>query len=137
VGLGRTGAGAVDVSAFRALSLRVATNRGDRRNPVGDGLNPASATQDFDVTLVDAAGRRATSAVAAWTTALQPSTGAAYRHVVLGGARIPLTAFPGVDLAHLTTLELAFGGRTATGSIQLADVAFQERAGSTGSTLGR
>lgn len=117
-----------DVSGFGVLDLRAAVNRGDARNPAGDGTNPTAATQDFDVTVVDAAGHRATTSAARWTTALQPSIGTSYRHVLLNGVRIPLTAFPGVDLTRVTAVELGFGQRTATGSIQLADVAFQEAA---------
>jgi hypothetical protein len=126
--MGAGGTVAKDVSRFGALTMRVATNRGDARNPVGDDANPASATQDFDVTLVDADGARATTSVARWTTALQPSIGTAYKHVVLNGARIPLSAFSGVDLSRIRTVEFGFGGRTPMGSIQLADVAFQEQA---------
>lgn len=120
--------GARDVSGFGALHLRAGVNRDDPRNPQGDGQNPAAATQDFDVTLVDAAGRTATTNAAAWSTALQPSIGTVYKHVALNGIRIPLRAFDGVDLRAITAVGLGFGapGRPATGSIQLADVLFQE-----------
>lgn len=123
-GLGAGGA-TQDVSGFGALTLRAALNRADARNPVGDGFTPQSATQDFDVTLVDADGHRATTAAARWGTALEPSIGSSYRHVVLNGLRIPMTAFTGVDLTRVRAVELGFGGRTPSGSIQLADVAFQ------------
>ncbi|HST43404.1 MAG TPA: hypothetical protein VLK58_28015 [Conexibacter sp.] len=119
---------ATDVSGFGVLDLRAATNRHDLRNPAGDGSTPNSATQDFDVTLIDAAGNRATTNAAAWTTSLEPSIGTTYRHIVLNGIRIPLGTFRGVDLTQVTAVELGFGTRTATGSIQLADVIFQESA---------
>lgn len=119
---------ATDVSSFGVLDLRAATNRHDLRNPAGDTFTPSSATQDFDVTLIDAAGNRATTNAAKWTTSLEPSIGTTYRHIVLNGIRIPLTAFGGVDLKQVTAVELGFGTRTASGSIQLADVMFQETA---------
>jgi hypothetical protein len=117
----------VDVSGFGALHLRTSVNRWDPKNPQGDGYTPTAATQDFTVTLVDAGGRRASTAAAGWTTSLQPSIGNQL-HVVLNGIRIPLTAFGGVDLERITAVELGFGTRTPSGSIQLADVMFQEAA---------
>ncbi len=47
---------------------------------------------------------------------------------MLNGIRIPLTTFRGVDLTQVTAVELGFGTRTPSGSIQLADVMFQESA---------
>ena len=117
-----------DVSGYGVLDLRAATNRHDLRNPAGDNVRPNSATQDFDVTLIDAAGNRATTNAAKWTTSLEPSIGTTYRHIVLNGIRIPLTTFRGVDLRQVTAVELGFGTRTPSGSIQLADVMFQESA---------
>jgi hypothetical protein len=119
-----------DASRFTTLSLRAATNWADARNPVSDGTNPASATQDFDVVLIDRAGRQASARAADYGTALEPSLGSFRRHVVLNGVRIPLTAFGGVDLSDLAAVELKFGAATPAGSIQLADVAFQEPAAS-------
>ncbi|MBX5441019.1 MAG: hypothetical protein IRZ32_05765 [Solirubrobacteraceae bacterium] len=131
--LGPDDGDAKDVSGFGVLTLRAATIRWDPRNPQGDGHTPTAATQDFDVTLVDADGRRATTSAARWTTSLQPSIGIRYQHVVLNGVRIPLSAFAAdVDLTRITAVELGFGTRTPTGAIQLADVAFQERAPSGG-----
>ncbi|MDW5592735.1 hypothetical protein VSS74_00200 [Conexibacter stalactiti] len=115
-----------DVSRFGVLDLRAGVNRNDPRNPGGDGYTPDKVTQDFTITLKDAAGNRATTRAARWSTALEPSIGTAFQHVVLNGIRIPLTVFAGVDLTKVTTVELGFGRRTPTGSIQLADVMFQE-----------
>lgn len=120
--------GTKDVSTFGALSMRVAVNRNDPRNPAGNAFTPQSATQDLDVTVTDADGETATTSAARWGTALQPSIGTSYQHIVLNGLRIPLSAFPGVDLTKVASVTLGFGARTATGSIQLADVAFQETA---------
>jgi hypothetical protein len=117
-----------NAARFGTLSLRAATNWADPRNPVSNGTNPASATQDFDVVLIDRDGHEAAVRAADYGTALEPSLGSFRRHVVLNGVRIPLSAFAGVDRSKLEAVELRFGGVTPTGSIQLADVAFQEPA---------
>lgn len=124
--LARAGA-AVDISKYGVLDLRAALNRADPRNPAGDGYTPNLVTQNFDVTLIDAAGKRASTRAASWSTALEPSIGNQFRHITLNGIRIPLTAFAGVDLTKVTAVELGFGN-PALGSIQLADVMFQETA---------
>jgi hypothetical protein len=46
--------------------------------------------------------------------------------VLLNEVRIPLSRFAGVDLTHVAQVSLVFGGRTPSGSIQLADMRFQE-----------
>lgn len=117
-----------DASKYGTLSLRAAVNFLDPRNPVSDGTNPASAMQDFDVVLVDRDGKRSSVRAAKYGTALEPSLGSFRRHVVLNGLRIPLSAFTGVNLKDLDSVQLEFGTATTTGSIQLADVAFQEPA---------
>jgi hypothetical protein len=121
--------GTKDVSGFGALDLRVAVNRFDGRNPQGNEYTPESATQDFDVTLIDADGKRSTTSAAKWGTALEPSIGTTYRHITLNGLRIPMDAFTGeADLTKIASVEFGFGARVATGSIQLSDVMFQEKA---------
>ena len=122
--LGRAGA-AVDVSKYGVLDLRAAMNRADPRNPAGDGYTPNLVTQNFDVTLIDVTGKRVSTRAASWSTALQPSIGNQFRHIVLNGIRIPLTAFSGIDLTKVTAVEFGFG-TPALGSIQLGDVMFQE-----------
>ncbi|MDO8211266.1 hypothetical protein [Conexibacter sp. CPCC 206217] len=122
--LGRAGA-PVDVSRYGVLDMRAAMNRNDPRNPAGDSYTPNSATQDFDVTLIDASGRRATTRAARWTTSLEPSIGTTYRHIVLNGIRIPLWGFAGVDLTRIVSVQLGFSS-PALGSIQLSDLMFQE-----------
>ena len=124
--LGRAGA-PVDVSKYGVLDLRAALNRADPRNPAGDGYTPNLVTQNFDVTLIDATGKRVSTRAANWSTALQPSIGNQFRHIVLNGIRIPLSAFAGIDLKQVTAVEFGFGS-PALGSIQLADVMFQETA---------
>lgn len=127
ISAGLVGAGR-DASKWDALSLRAAVNYGDARNPVTDGTNPDSAEQDFEVVLIDRAGKEAKVNAADFGSALQPSIGSFRRHVVLNGIRIPLSEFEGVDLTDLASIELRFGEATPTGSIQIADVAFQEPA---------
>ena len=113
---------AADASAYATLTLRAAVDYADARNPAG-------VSQDFVVTLVDAHGKTASVAAAPYARgALVPSRGSSQREMVLGGIRIPVTRFAGVDLAHLQTLRLGFGTATAAGSLDLADVAWQEPA---------
>ena len=76
--------------------------------------------------LTDTGGATATVSAAAVSAALEQSAGTTSREVVLNGIRIPLSAFAGVNTTALRSVTLEFGGRTRTGSIQLADVAFQE-----------
>jgi hypothetical protein len=116
----------VNVTRFGVLDLRASTIRDDPHNPPGDGFTPQSATQDFDVTLIDSDGHRATTNAARWTTSLEPSIGNRFKHDVLNGIRIPLTAFTGVNLQRIASVELGFGVRTTMGAINLADVMFQE-----------
>jgi hypothetical protein len=126
-----------DVSGFKALAMGAAVNFFDTRNPprAGDAVwNPGLTTQDFTIALTDAAGHVAAVAAAGprYGTALHQTTGTttARTHIVLNQIRVPLGDFAaqGVDLTAVRRLELRFGeaGKPATGSIQLADVRFQE-----------
>jgi hypothetical protein len=128
------GGDAADVRSFRALTLRAGAVFGDTAR------NPAGVSQDFDVVLIDSAGRSAAVSAADFDHgALIPARGGASdpsgdeRELLLGGVRIPLERFDGVDLAHLAAVELRMSGR---GSLQLADVAFQEAAGPAADTGG-
>jgi hypothetical protein len=112
-------AAAANVSGFGALHLRAATN-------FDSPLNPGPLEQDFLVRLTDTAGATAAVSAAAVSAALEPAAGTTSREVVLNGIRIPLSSFAGVNTSALKSVTLEFGGRTRTGSIQLADVAFQE-----------
>jgi hypothetical protein len=128
-----------DVSGLKALALGAAVNFFDDRNPdrSGDAMwNPALAGQDFTIALTDADG--VTGTVAAgnrrYGDALQQTTGSttAKTHVILNQIRVPLGDFAqqGVDLSKVRHIELRFGelGQPGSGSIQLADVRFQEAA---------
>ena len=114
-----------DVSAYRTLSFRTAVNV-DPRNPAPRANRAAPATQRLDVVLRDRSGRHAAVAAERISSALYPSAGSRMRQLRLNDVRIPLGRFRGVDLRRLAAVELRFGVRgRRTGSIQLADMAFQ------------
>lgn len=151
-------AASADVSGLKALSLSADVNFFDQRNPGADdrgdntrtgtspdfawpnelptSYDPASTTQDFLIVLTDREGHEASVRAGdeRWGNALHMSTGTntANTHVVLDQVRVPLEEFAaqGVDLTELDELELRFGGEglPQSGSIQLADVRFQEAA---------
>ena len=117
--------GAGNVSSYRTLGFRTAVNV-DGRNPEPRRNRGAPATQRRDVVLRDRSGRHAAVAAERISSALQPSVGSGLRQLLLNDVRIPLTRFRGVDPHRLAAVELRFGVRgRQTGSIQLADMAFQ------------
>ncbi|UMG93583.1 Ig-like domain-containing protein [Nocardioides sp. TF02-7] len=127
-----------DVSDLKALAMGADVNFFDPRNPGALSeertYDPASTSQDFEIVLVDADGNEGVvnAGDERWGNALHMSTGTqtSRTHIVLDQVRVPLTEFEaqGVDLTSLDTLELRFGGEglPQSGSIQLADVRFQE-----------
>ncbi len=149
-------AASADMSGLKALTMGADVNFFDLRNPGADNrgdntrtgtspdfswpnelptsYDPTSTTQDFVIALTDAEGNEATvnAGDERWGNALHMSTGTntPNTHIVLDQIRVPLTEFAaqGVDLTRLDSLELRFGveGTPASGSIQLADVRFQE-----------
>lgn len=133
----RIPAAAGDVSGFKALALGAAVNFFDARNPArtGDALWKASATtQDFSIALTDAKGREGVVSAGdhRYGNALHQTTGTvtARVHIILNQIRVPLGDFAaqGVDLTKVRSVELRFGeaGKPVSGSIQLADLRFQE-----------
>jgi hypothetical protein len=144
-----------DVSGLSSLALGAGVNFFDPRNE--DPSNPDRAgrtkrlgsaaeydpttwTQDFTIAVTDAAGHEATVSAAdpRYGHALHPSVGSttSKTHVLLNEVRVPLADFAaqGVDLKTLRKVEFRFGedGKPAQGSLQLADVRFQEAAGGRG-----
>lgn len=141
-----------DMSGLKALALDADVNFFDLRNPGADNrgnstkvgadwpnelptsYDPTSTTQDFVIALSDTAGHVGTvnAGDERWGNALHMSTGTntPNTHIVLDQIRVPLSEFAaqGVDVASLAKLEFRFGvtGTPASGSIQLADVRFQE-----------
>lgn len=126
-----------DVSGFKSLAMGADVNFFDPRNPARSTAalsNPALTTQDFTIVLTDAEGNEGSVAAAdqRYGNALHQTTGniTARVHIVLDQIRVPLGDFAeqGVDLTAVRGLEFRFGeaGMPATGSIELADVRFQE-----------
>jgi hypothetical protein len=145
-----------DMSGMKALAMGADVNFFDLRNPGADNrgdntktgdpasptwpnelpqsYDPESSTQDFVIALRDSEGHEGTvhAGDERWGNALHSSTGTntPNTHIVLDQIRVPLSEFAaqGVDLSSLDKLELRFGeaGTPQSGSIQLADVRFQE-----------
>lgn len=128
-----------NVSGYRALYMATAVNFFDPRNPSRgeEGLwNPAYAPQNWTIAVKDAEGHEATVEAANpdFGTATQQTLGSTSDrvHVMLRDLRVPLAEFAkqGVNLESLRKLELRFGepGKPSSGSIQLADVRFEQPA---------
>jgi hypothetical protein len=145
-----------DVSDKKALALGAAVNVMDPRNfdPMNPDRSSPSATrrtgsaaeydpatwsQDFTIAVTDAAGHEGTVSAGdqRYGNALHPSVGSTTPklHVLLSQIRVPLADFAaqGVDLTSVRKVEFRFGeaGNPAQGSVQLADVRFQEAASGT------
>jgi len=98
--------------------------------------DPTYSTQDFIIAVKDTAGHEATvhAGDERWGNALHMSTGTntANTHIILDQIRVPLSEFTaqGVDISSLASVQLRFGeeGTPQSGSIELADVRFQEKA---------
>jgi hypothetical protein len=131
-----------DVSGYKALYLAASVNFFDPRNPARgeEGQwNPETAPQNFTIAVTDAEGDEASVEAGdpRYGTALQQTLGStsARVHVILRDIRVPLAdlAAQGLDLTKVRKLELRFGelGMPQSGSIQLADVRFQQAVGGT------
>jgi hypothetical protein len=123
-----------NMSGLKVLAMDAAVNYFDSRNPPSgpnDPLtetDPRAAVQDFVVRLTDAEGDSAevNANDMAYGTALEAPLGSSRRNEVLNEIRIPLTDFTGIDLTQVRKVSLIFGTTTPSGSIQLADMRFQE-----------
>jgi hypothetical protein len=113
------GASGTDISGYSDFTMRAATD-------YLSALNAPGVEQDFEVVLKDTAGHSSAVDVEPYSPALIPSPGTISRKVVLTGIRIPLTAFTGVDLHHISMVELSFGSSSPTGEIQVADIGFTD-----------
>ena len=126
-----------DVSGLKALAMGTAVNFFDDRNPDRQTYDPSIGSQDFLIALTDANGVTATvhAGDRRYGNGLEQTTGSttAKTHVILNQVRVPLADFAaqGVDLTAVRRVELRFGaaGTPASGSVQVADVRFQETAG--------
>ena len=107
-----------NVSGFQAIQFRVSVNFADPRNL-------ADLTQDFRVRLTDASGGSASVRVSDVSGALffPPGKVGPVPKVVLNTVRIPLSAFGGVNLTNVRSVQLTFDERLA-GGVLITDVAF-------------
>jgi len=107
-----------NVSGFQALQFRVSVNFADVRNFAG-------LAQDFRVVLTDASGGSASVRVSDVSGALffPPGEVLAVPKVVLNTVRVPLSAFSGVNLNAVRSVQFTFNERLQ-GGILITDVAF-------------
>ena len=106
------------MSGFGWLQFRVSVNFNDTRNASG-------VQQNFTVMLTDGAGATASVAVANYTDVLfyPPGSVGPVPKVLLNTARIPLTAFGGVNLSDIRSVRFKFD-QNPSGALLISDVAF-------------
>ena len=107
-----------NVSSFQAIQFRVSVNFADVRNLEG-------LAQDFRVVLTDAAGNWTSVRVSDVSSALffPPGEVGPVPKVVLNTVRVPLTAFTGVNLNNVRSVQFTFNERLQ-GGVLITDVAF-------------
>ena len=107
-----------NVSSFQAVQFRVSVNFGDVRNVAG-------LAQDFRVVLTDASGASSSVRVSDVSGALfyPPGEVLAVPKVVLNTVRVPLSAFSGVNLNAVRSVQFTFNERLQ-GGVLVTDVAF-------------
>ncbi|HEX7313490.1 MAG TPA: hypothetical protein VF297_06190 [Pyrinomonadaceae bacterium] len=110
--------GARDVSAFQWLTFRVSVNFADIRNPSGIG-------QNFSVVLTDGTGAVSSVTVASYSDVLfyPPGSVGPVPKVLLNTARIPVSAFSGVNLSDIRSVQFKFD-QSPQGALLISDVAF-------------
>jgi hypothetical protein len=107
-----------NVSVFQAIQFRVSVNFADPRNL-------EELAQDFRVVLTDATGGTSSVRVSDVSGALffPPGSVGPVPKVVLNTVRVPLSAFGGVNLNAVRTVDLTFNERLS-GGVLITDVAF-------------
>jgi hypothetical protein len=107
-----------NVTAFQAVQFRVSVNFADVRNLAG-------LAQDFRVVLTDASGASASVRVSDVSSALffPPGEVGPVPKVVLNTVRVPLSAFGGVNLKTVRSVQFTFNERLQ-GGVLITDVAF-------------
>ena len=107
-----------NVSGFQAIQFRVSVNFADARNL-------ADLAQDFRVVLTDASGTTSSVRVSDVSGALYfpPGEVLAVPKVVLNTVRVPLSAFSGVNLNAVRSVQFTFNERLQ-GGVLVTDVAF-------------
>ena len=110
--------GTRDVSGFRWLTFRVSVNFNDTRNPAG-------IPQNFTVTLTDGTGATSSLTVASQSDVLfyPPGSVGPVPKILLNTARIPVTAFSGVNLTDIRNVQFKFD-QSPSGALLISDVAF-------------
>jgi hypothetical protein len=107
-----------DVSGFQAVQFRISVNFADARNLAG-------LAQNFTVALTDGGGFVSSVPVSNFSGALYfpPGSVGPVPKVVLNTVRIPLSAFTGVNLNNIRSVQFKFDQRLQ-GAILVTDVAF-------------
>lgn len=107
-----------NVSGFQAVQFRVSVNFADVRNV-------PNFAQDFRVVLTDASGASSSVRVSDFSSALfyPPGEILAVPKVVLNTVRVPLSAFNGVNLNNVRSVQFTFNERLQ-GGLLITDVAF-------------
>lgn len=107
-----------NVSNFQAVQFRVSVNFADARNL-------ADLAQNFRVVLTDASGSSASVRVSDVSGALYfpPGEVGPVPKVVLNTVRVPLSAFGGVNLNAVRSVQFTFNDRLQ-GAVLITDVAF-------------
>ncbi len=105
-----------NVSGFQAVQFRVSVSFADPRNLTG-------LAQDFRVVLTDASGSSASVRVSDVSSALYFPPGDIVPKIVLNTVRVPLSAFSGVNLNAVRSVQLNFNERLQ-GAVLISDVAF-------------
>jgi hypothetical protein len=107
-----------NVSGYQAVQFRVSVNFADARNM-------ANLAQDFRVKLTDGAGLSASVRVSDVSGALYfpPGTTGPVPKVVLNTVRIPLSAFGGINLTNVRSVQLTLDERLQ-GAVLITDLAF-------------
>jgi hypothetical protein len=107
-----------NVSGFQAIQFRVSVNFADPRNLPG-------LAQEFRIVLTDASGSSASVRAGDFSSALffPPGEVGPVPKVILNTVRVPLTAFGGVNLNAVRSVQFTFNERVA-GGLLITDVAF-------------
>lgn len=115
-------AGARDLRSYQTLQFRAGLDFADSRVS-------AATPVDLTVRLSDGAGHVADAAVSAYSRALAypPGKTAVLPKSVLSTVRVPLSAFSGVDMADVRSVQLLFN-RAAKGAVLVSDLAFTDAA---------
>jgi hypothetical protein len=110
--------GSRDVSGFSALQFRVSVNFADSRNP-------PNVAQNFTVVLTDGTGAVSSIRVSDYSGVLYypPGSVGSVPKVVLNMARLPLSAFAGVNLTDIRSVQFRFD-QSVQGALLVTDLAF-------------